>query len=109
MSDVTINVPMVINKCYGGFSLSRAASEEIARRKGLKTRIENNFLYVGDDYDAVENVVPRNDPDLIDVVHEMGHKANGECSKLAIVNVEVSLSIDSYDGKEKVVVSGYAE
>ena len=87
--------PMVVHKAYGGYGLSRAASEEVARRKGMQTRVEDGFLYVGDGYDSVADTVPRHDPDLVAVVREMGEAAG---KNLKVVNVSVTISIEERDG-----------
>jgi hypothetical protein len=46
--------------------------------------------------------IPRNDHDLIAVVTEMGEAANGECAKLAIIEIPdgVEFEISEYDGNE---------
>lgn len=46
--------------------------------------------------------VPRDDPDLVSVVEEMGAKANGRHAQLRIVEVPAGVSwcIEEYDGSE---------
>lgn len=46
----------------------------------------------------------RHDPILIQVIEELGDRANGECAKLKIVEVESGTlyRIDEYDGMESV-------
>ena len=52
--------------------------------------------------------VCRHDPALIQVVEELGEKANGDCAKLAIAEVNGLYRIDEYDGNESVVApDGY--
>ena len=46
--------------------------------------------------------VDRHDPILVQVVEELGDKANGECAKLAIVEISGPYHIDEYDGFESV-------
>lgn len=48
--------------------------------------------------------IPRDDPDLIAVVEEMGDAANGECAKLVIVEIPdgVQWVISEYDGREHI-------
>ena len=103
MPEISMNFPMVINGSYGGYGLSRAASEEVARRKGLVTRDVDGALFVGDSWNAVGDVVPRNDPELVAVVREMGALAGRD---LKVVEVSVCVEIDSYDGMESVRVGG---
>lgn len=48
------------------------------------------------------NDVSRHDPVLVQVVEELGDKANGMCAELAIAEVYDSYRIDEYDGFESV-------
>lgn len=75
---------IVINTCFGGFSLSEKACEllgipVIELRKPL-----------------------RNDPKLIEVVEQLGDKANGANARLNIVEIpdDVDWIIQEYDGVE---------
>lgn len=49
-----------------------------------------------------ENVIPRNDPILVQVVEELGDKANSSCSELKIIEIpdDVEWQIEEYDGME---------
>ena len=49
------------------------------------------------------NNVDRHDPILVQVVEELGAKANGSCAKLSIAEVSGPYRIDEYDGNETVV------
>lgn len=49
--------------------------------------------------------VVRHDPALVQVVEELGDKANGECAKLAIAQVSGPYRIDEYDGFERVMTA----
>lgn len=82
---------IVINTCYGGFSLSPKASQRYKERTG-KT--------IGA-YPDIE----RNDPDLVSVMEELGEEANGPSASLKVVDVpdDVKWYIRDYDGKETVV------
>lgn len=107
MPDITpITMQVVINKRFGGYGLSRAASLAVAERKGLTLRAENDSLCVGETFLSVADLVPRNDPDLVAVVREMGEAANGPSAQLAIVNIGIEIEIENYDGKETVHVNG---
>jgi hypothetical protein len=46
--------------------------------------------------------VDRHDPILVQVVEELGEKANGDCANLAIKEVSGPYRIDEYDGAESV-------
>ena len=82
---------IVINKCYGGFGLSKEAIDLYKTKVGME---EDEPLFVYDLYRA--------DPDLIEVVEELGEKAEGDCAKLKIVEIPdgVKWTIEEYDGME---------
>ncbi len=71
---------IVINRCYGGFGLSKAAQERMP--KGWDGE--------------------RDDPYLVTVVEELGKGANGSCSSLEVVSIpdDVEWQIEEYDGIE---------
>jgi hypothetical protein len=52
------------------------------------------------------NNVDRHDPVLVQVVEELGDKANGEYAKLRIDEVDGPYRIDEYDGNESVKTAG---
>ena len=52
------------------------------------------------------NNVSRHDPVLVQVVEELGKKANGDFANLQIDEVRGSYRIDEYDGNESVMTSG---
>jgi hypothetical protein len=83
---------IVINRCYGGFSLSQAAKELLAQRKNISMEKFNIFD------------IKRYDKDLVAVVRELGAEANSEHSDLKIVEIpeDVKWYIDEYDGIEVV-------
>ena len=102
---------IVINKCYGGFGLSEEAVLLYAKKKGLNLIIERNkglklnHYYLNEKKDGnyfCERDIQRNDPILVQVVKELGVKANGSCSELKIVEIpdDVEWIIEEYDGKE---------
>lgn len=81
---------IVINKHYGGFSLSAKAEKEYCERKGINPVDFNHWE------------VSRNDPILIDIVEKMGKEAGTKFSELKIVNIpdDVDWIIEEYDGME---------
>jgi len=92
---------VVVNKCYGGFGLSREAAREIAKRKGLPFVECKHSFYI--DSGGVE--LARHDKDLVDVVESLGDLANGMCSKLKVIIIKGSqYRIDEYDGMETLIV-----
>lgn len=80
---------VVINNCFGGFSLSKEAYE-----------------YMGIEWDgfgfAFEN--DRKNPKLADVVEQLKEKADGFCANLKVVKIPdgVEYEIDDYDGMESI-------
>ncbi len=100
-------VRVVYNACYGGFSLSNEAMDRMVELgyEGLILNPEydqnpktmfNTYKYYND-YD-----VPRHNPILVQVVEELGEKANGMCSELRIEEVDGPYRIEEYDGFETV-------
>lgn len=122
---------IVINRCFGGFSLSDEAYEEYAKLKGIqiyKSREKfcgsHTFYLVPEDechqiYEADKKIknykrsnelvlsnrdIERTDPFLIAVVESLKEKANGMCAKLGVVEIpdDIEWEITEYDGYEKV-------
>ena len=103
---------IVINKCYGGFGLSSEAIVLYGKKKGLniitvKDKIMKSLIHcysdeVKDDNYFSERDIKRNDPALIEVVEELGKKADGYFSELKIVEIpdDIKWIIEEYDGKE---------
>ena len=107
---------IVINDCYGGFSVSHDALIEIYKRKGIKLyaykTVSREWFHLSDDQarkeccplyrsvklptEATEHLentyvstsgLDRNDPDLVAVVKKMGKKAWGMFAKLKVVDI----------------------
>jgi hypothetical protein len=98
-------VEIVINGCFGGFSLSRKAVLRLAElgQQDAIEELESEF-FKNNDYDGFLRSIPRDDPLLVKVVTELGEKANGECARLHIADIpdNVDWEIDEYDGNETV-------
>jgi hypothetical protein len=93
---------VVVNRCYGGFGLSKQAVELYAERKGLKAGDWNDgwgFFENGEFYDRE---IPRDDPTLVGIVEELGAVASSQYSDLKVVDVpdDVIWTIEEYDGSE---------
>lgn len=123
---------IVINRCFGGFSLSPLAIKEYLKRKGKecfcynvfsekleRIDIENaNLVVVYSTENLGEEItwedlkesyfrerdIPRNDTDLIEVVELLKEKANGVYANLSIINIPdgIEWEISEYDGLETV-------
>jgi len=78
---------IVINNCYGGFSLSDEACEALGLTNPYAT-------------------ISRCDPKLIELVQTMGERINGECAELAVATIPdeaTDWQIQEYDGVENVI------
>lgn len=100
---------VVINLCYGGFSLSREAvllGREISGDPawGGPTIVGDKYDNgepVGDDYGYVK--LPRHDKVLVEVVEKLGDAASGRCAALKVEEIDSRYYvIDEYDGFESV-------
>ena len=98
---------VVINRCYGGFGLSRAA---ILAMREMGSEYARKEVLFGEHYsDGAANLyddtkhggqygqlVGRNDPALVAVVERLGKAANGKVAILAVVEIpdDVEFEID---------------
>ena len=78
---------VVINKCFGGFGLSKEAYK---------------FLNIPWDGYGYEFMKDRSNPALVKCVEALGDKASGELSRLKVVEIpdDVEWEVDEYDGVE---------
>jgi len=128
---------IVINSCYGGFSLSVEGMKRYAEIKGLPLYIEGNDFYptfwtipaeertglidqknwstftdeerrqsnqLFSKYTISSRDFDRTDPILVQVVEELGSKADGSCAELTIETLEKGTlyRINEYDGYESI-------
>lgn len=96
---------IVINKCYGGPSLSEEAVKELKSR-GIEWALEFyndknvyeewNWYYLPGDY--------RTDPTLIELIESNSKKYSGQCSELKVVEIpdDIEYTIENYDGIEHI-------
>jgi hypothetical protein len=93
---------IVINKCYGGFGLSKLAQELYADKKGLNLGKYNKTWGYYEGGDFYDREIPRDDADLVSIVESLGSKANGSCADLRIIEIPegVNWQIEEYDGIE---------
>ena len=103
---------IVINRCYGGFGLSREAillyleltgtpyTLKPQQDRDTQTRLGDQ-IFVNDMVFWVPTI-PRDDPALVATVRRLGSKANGVHAKLKIVEVPpgIEWDIEDYDGNE---------
>lgn len=105
---------VVINGCYGGFSLSEEGVKEYLKRKGKTLYVKNDgcldFYYTSPDMTKesyfYDRDIKRDDPDLVAIVKELGEKANGSCASLYVIKIPDKIPngwhIDEYDGLESI-------
>lgn len=127
---------VVINSCFGGFSLSSKGVKRYAELSGFEVfgykndyKDFNNIIrWNGIDEDLCiywlkqdlgdnpsserlnesewlhANDIARDDEKLIQVISELGEKADGRCAKLKVVEIpdDVEWVISEYDGLESV-------
>ncbi len=76
---------IVINACFGGFGLSDKAYKQL----GLESSHAD---------------IARDNPDLVEVVEELGQQSWGMCAELQVVEIpdDVKWHIHEYDGSEYV-------
>lgn len=109
---------IVINRCFGGFSISSKAvlrGREITgdpkwcypslkgESYGINGQTGREEL-VDHDFDAHGSDLSRHDPILVRLVEEMGHVADGAYAELKVVEIPdgVSYEIEEYDGLEHI-------
>ncbi|HEX7909932.1 MAG TPA: hypothetical protein VF534_17830 [Paraburkholderia sp.] len=118
---------IVINACYGGFSISKKAAEFMAERGSERARREleehakpldpdDRFDAISIKYgkertfhgygyvDGLEGRYERDDPLLVAAVETLGEEAGGSYTNLKIVEIpdDVEWEIDEYDGFEHI-------
>ena len=86
---------IVINSCFGGFSLSIKAEILYCERKGMNAKETDDFY---------SRELERDDPLLIEIVEELGEKANGRHAELDIIEIPdgVGWVVEEYDGLEHI-------
>lgn len=100
-------IQVVINRCYGGFGLSRAAYDWLKAKgspliDGVSVEDIEHYGSWSPKYGPHKDYY-RAHPDLVAVVQALGAKANGPGAKLVIEDVEQSISIDDDDdGMERI-------
>lgn len=104
---------VVINKCYGGFGVSKPAllrmrelgSEAAKAETMLGERWSDSGKVCDTDWDSYGlSGLPRHDEILVRVVEEMGAAASAPLAKLRIVEVPdgVEYEVSDYDGIEHI-------
>ena len=92
---------VVINKCYGGFGVSKAVYDELGKDwDGYGYLNNKTFGIESDNYMAY-----RSHPDLIAAIEKIGEdEASGRLAKIRIVDIPdgIEWALDNYDGIESI-------
>jgi hypothetical protein len=82
---------VAINRCFGGFGLSREAYKFL----GIPW---DKYGFKYNDYDK------RTDPELIRCIETLGRSASGSLANVIVVTIpnDIEWEIDDYDGQESV-------
>ena len=93
---------VVINRCYGGFGLSREAIDLYCALVNIDPGTWNNLWGYYKDFQ--ERKLKRDDPVLLVIVEYLGEDADNKFSELKIVELpdDVEWRIHEYDGMESV-------
>lgn len=114
---------IVINTCFGGFSLSDEAvkwletnakdkklREFLAKERQKASKMSENERWGATIEEIMESGLkydfrlPRHHKDLVKVVETLKDKASGGCAQLCIAKINGDLyRIDGYDGAESVI------
>lgn len=91
---------VVINRCHGGFGLSRKAIDMYCEAKGINPGKWKETWGFYDDFSCRN--IERNDTILVQIVEKLGRDANGACADLSVVKIpdDIEWSIHEYDGSE---------
>jgi len=93
-------VRVVINRCFGGFSISLKAAQYMAAKgsKAALAALRQKHFY-GDIYGD-----DRTNPLLVEAVEALGKEADGSVAELKVVEIPdgVDFEIDDYDGMESI-------
>lgn len=103
---------VVVNKCWGGFSISKECAELMAQKgcEVAKAELEEynkdpkDHMWYGYGYINNQNGYKRTSKFLVEAVEELGDKASGYCAELQIVEIpdDINWYIDDYDGIESI-------
>jgi hypothetical protein len=92
---------IAINKCYGGFGVSRAVYDALGKEWDGDGSLNNETFGI----ESYNYRAYRSHPDLIAAIEKVGEdEASGDFAKVQIVDIPdgVEWEIDAYDGIESI-------
>lgn len=105
---------IVVNRCFGGFGVSRKAVEFMAEKGNEQAKAELDKILSGEGgsyFDSYygyskkfSSEYNRTDPDLISAVKTLKGEANSRFSELEVIEIpdDIEWEIDNYDGMETI-------
>lgn len=97
---------IVINACFGGYSLSLAATRWLANHgceEAIEELAEMSETYNSDEFNGFRPRMARHNPLLVECIEALGEAANGDYARLMVVTISSSkYRIVEYDGSEDV-------
>ncbi len=98
---------VVLNKCFGGFSISQEAAELMSKngceraKKELEESKDDSFYGYGY-VEGMDGGYDRTSTYLINAVETLGKKSWGRCAELKVVEIPDGIEYDiaDYDGIE---------
>ena len=100
---------IVINKCFGGFSVSKKAVEYMAEKGSEQARAELEYIISSKDNsdcyygysEKIDHEYDRADPILVEAVEVLKGEANGCFSELKVVEIpDIEWEITDFNGIE---------
>jgi hypothetical protein len=92
-----MEVEIMYNACYGGFSMSKEA---------VICYLDSNGYVLCPYY--ISRGLERTDPSMIEIVKQLGARANGKCADIKIQSVPIKykdyVEVGEYDGYESVYI-----
>jgi hypothetical protein len=96
------SVQIMVNTCYGGFSLSKEAISLYRERAAVECSAAVERAAV----ECSGRSIPRHDPVMVQIVKELGTSANGHHACIELQDIPVQFqnyyAIHEYDGMENV-------
>lgn len=99
---------IVINACFGGFSITKEVAGFMSERGNERAKREleesKDRWYGYGHVDGMDGVYSREDPDLVAAVEHFKEKSGGTCAKLKVVEIPdgIEYTIEEYDGLEHI-------